>query len=61
MPVQRSRHSKKRRDQSRAHYKLAVPNVVACPKCGEPKMPHRICPSCGEYKGASYHVIVTKK
>ncbi|MCX7765797.1 MAG: 50S ribosomal protein L32, partial [Candidatus Sumerlaeia bacterium] len=45
------RHSKARRDKRRTHYKLSAPNITFCPKCGEPKLPHRICPSCGEYKG----------
>ena len=30
--------------------KVAVPNVVLC-SCGEPMLPHRICPSCGTYNG----------
>ena len=25
-------------------------NLVACPNCGEPHMPHRVCPECGYYK-----------
>ncbi len=54
------RHSKARRDKRRTHYKLSTPNIALCPKCGEPKLPHRICPSCGEYKGTVYHVVVTK-
>ena len=27
-----------------------MPNPSACPHCGEPKMPHRVCPACGYYK-----------
>lgn len=23
----------------------------ACVECGAPKQPHRVCPSCGMYKG----------
>jgi large subunit ribosomal protein L32 len=26
-------------------------NVVLCPKCREPVLPHRACPACGHYKG----------
>ncbi len=26
-------------------------NYVECPNCHEPKLPHRVCPNCGEYKG----------
>ena len=33
------------------HDKVAAPNIVACPNCGEPSIPHRACASCGHYKG----------
>jgi len=23
----------------------------ACPSCGAPKLPHRVCMSCGQYRG----------
>ncbi|HOL86667.1 MAG TPA: 50S ribosomal protein L32, partial [Defluviitoga tunisiensis] len=29
-----------------ASYKI---NVVKCQKCGEPKLPHRVCLNCGYY------------
>ncbi len=32
----------------RAGRKVMVQN---CPNCGEPRIPHRICSSCGFYKG----------
>ncbi len=25
--------------------------TVTCPQCGAPKLPHRVCPTCGTYKG----------
>ena len=28
-----------------------LPEDFKCPQCGELKMPHRICPACGYYKG----------
>lgn len=41
-----------RRNRRRAaNFKLAPVNVVKCPKCKEPVLPHRACPSCGSYKG----------
>jgi len=35
----------------RSHWKLNPKNVVECPECHEPKLPHRLCPSCGYYNG----------
>jgi len=50
VPKRRTRRSK--RDMRRAnHDKVAAPNLVACPNCGEPALPHRACASCGHYKG----------
>jgi large subunit ribosomal protein L32 len=34
----------------RSHHKVETPNVVYC-ECGEPSLPHRVCPSCGTYRG----------
>jgi len=45
------RHSKTRRNMRRAHDFLTAPNVVSCPQCGQPKLPHRVCFNCGTYKG----------
>lgn len=36
--------------QRRTHWKLDVPSLSACSTCGEPKMPHRLCLSCGNYR-----------
>ncbi len=60
MPVPRRRHCKSRRDKGRTHKKLTMPTVTVCAKCGEPKAPHRVCPNCGEYKGVTYKVTVSK-
>jgi large subunit ribosomal protein L32 len=51
MPNPKRRHSKARRDKRRAHDALAVPTMSTCPNCGEVKLPHRVCPSCGQYRG----------
>ncbi len=51
MAVPKNKTSKARRDKRRANWKLDVPNLVECPQCHELKMPHRVCPSCGQYKG----------
>jgi large subunit ribosomal protein L32 len=51
MPLPKRRHSKTRGAKRRTHWKLSVPNIVECPHCHQPKLPHRICPNCGYYKG----------
>ncbi len=56
-----SRHSKSRRDKRRANWKGRLPNIAKCPECGEMKLPHRICPSCGKYNGRSVLKIVEKE
>ena len=30
--------------------RIDAPARTVCPKCGETKLPHRVCPSCGYYK-----------
>lgn len=51
MPNPKRRHSKARRDKRRAHDALAQPGLANCANCGEPKLSHRVCPSCGQYRG----------
>jgi large subunit ribosomal protein L32 len=35
----------------RSHHALATPSRSACPRCGEPRLPHRVCSNCGTYRG----------
>ena len=51
MAVPKRKVSKARRDKRRANWKLSVPGIVKCSKCGEFKLPHRVCPACGNYNG----------
>lgn len=52
MAVPTRKHSKSRRDKNRsAHWKLTLPGIAACPKCGAMKLSHRACKSCGTYNG----------
>ena len=48
--------SKSRRDKRRTHYKASSPSLSACANCGEQKLSHRACPSCGYYAGKSMFV-----
>ncbi len=58
MAVPKRRTSSTRRDTRRAHLALTTPNADSCPQCGEAKLPHRVCPACGSYKGRT---VVVKK
>ena len=51
MAVPKKKTSKSRRDKRRTHYKTEGVNTSTCPECGEPKLPHNACMSCGAYKG----------
>ncbi|MCD4763326.1 MAG: 50S ribosomal protein L32 [Desulfobacterales bacterium] len=51
MPVPKRKKSKSKRGQRRSHIKAAAPNLTSCPQCGETKLSHHVCHSCGTYKG----------
>lgn len=53
MALPKRRHSHARTRTRRAHDALATRSVAKCPECGEPKLPHRLCPGCGSYRGRS--------
>ncbi len=54
MAVPKRKTSRSRRGKRRAHQGLTPPNVVLCPRCKSPKLPHRVCPSCGYYKNKAF-------
>jgi large subunit ribosomal protein L32 len=51
MPNPKRRHSKRRTSARRTHDALKRSILAECPNCHEPKLPHRVCASCGKYKG----------
>ncbi len=44
-------HTRSRRNKGRSHMALKPLNLVSCQKCGMLILPHRVCNSCGFYKG----------
>jgi large subunit ribosomal protein L32 len=50
-PQPKRKISKGRRDRRRAHDSLTVASLVQCSNCGEMRLSHTICPSCGHYQG----------
>ena len=59
MAVPKKKTSRARRNQRRAHHALARPGLATCPNCGEPHVPHRVCPECGYYKGRTVVAVET--
>ncbi len=51
MALPKRRHSKARSAKRKAVWlNRPAPNVSECPKCHEPRLNHRVCPSCGYYR-----------
>ena len=50
MAVPKRKTSKARRDKRRSStWKLTLPGMTKCPKCGEYVLSHRVCKKCGVY------------
>lgn len=51
MAVPKRKTSRARRDSRRANHAGKAPSMVECPYCHSLRIPHRVCPNCGMYKG----------
>ena len=51
MAVPKKRTSRTRRDKRRATHSISAPRLNECPRCHSPRLPHRVCPTCGTYAG----------
>jgi len=60
-PLPKKKHSRTRRDKRRTHDALEASNLVQCSNCGEMRLPHRVCPACGHYKGREVFEVEEKK
>lgn len=59
MALQKFKKSKAKSRSRRANYlRTDAPNLTPCPNCGASKLPHRVCPECGFYKGKK--VVIEK-
>jgi large subunit ribosomal protein L32 len=56
MPNPKRKMSKSRRDKRRTHYKAVAPSLSTCGNCGDMKLAHRACPSCGYYNERSVFI-----
>jgi large subunit ribosomal protein L32 len=51
MAVPKRKTSPSKRNMRRSHHALTAANPQECSNCGELKLSHHICPSCGFYDG----------
>jgi large subunit ribosomal protein L32 len=51
MAVPKQKQSHSRTNKRRSQHKIAAPAWNSCPHCHSPRLPHRVCPVCGYYRG----------
>ena len=51
MAVPKQKTSKERKRKRRSHLNLTPTALTNCPQCGNPRLPHHVCPTCGTYAG----------
>ncbi len=61
VPQPKRKLSKGRRDRRRAQDALQAINLVQCSNCGEMRLPHTVCPKCGQYQGREVISVETEK
>ena len=58
MAVPKQKQSHSRTNKRRSQHKISAPPVNACPQCGKPRRPHRVCMECGFYGGREVPGVV---
>ena len=51
MAVPKKKTSKSKRNMRRSHHALSAVKSMVCDNCGERKLAHHVCGSCGYYNG----------
>lgn len=51
MGVPKYRTSRTTKRKRNTHRVMARAAITECPRCHEPKLPHRVCLNCGTYRG----------
>ena len=52
MAVPKRKHSQARKNKRRSNvWKMDAPAFCRCTQCGQLKLPHHVCGTCGYYKG----------
>ena len=61
MALPKHKHSSARRDKRRSHWTMRVTTLTRCAQCGQSIRPHRVCSSCGSYRGRQVVTAAAKK
>lgn len=59
MGVPKRKSSKARTNRRFRAQKKQIEHAVPCPNCGKSHLPHRVCPSCGYYRGRQVLIVST--
>jgi large subunit ribosomal protein L32 len=51
LAVPKKKQGRARTRKRRAQHKASTPRLNECPRCHSPRLPHRVCPTCGTYDG----------
>ena len=51
MAVPKQKQSHARTSKRRSQHKVQALGYNQCPHCHSPRLPHRVCPVCGFYRG----------
>jgi len=49
--VVRMRHTRAHTGNRRSHHALTGPRLSVCPNCSANHLRHRVCSTCGQYRG----------
>ena len=60
MATQKRRHCSARRDKRRSHLRVHLATLTRCPQCAAVVPSHRVCPTCGSYRGRQVLTIAKK-
>jgi large subunit ribosomal protein L32 len=60
MGVPKRRTSKSKIGMRKHSHRIPTVTSKPCPQCGAPQQPHRVCPSCGYYRGRQVLTIEAK-
>ncbi|MBT3192954.1 MAG: 50S ribosomal protein L32 [Verrucomicrobia bacterium] len=59
MAVPKRKTSKSKCRMRKRSHESVVRAAKACPECGAPQQPHRVCAACGQYNGKQVLTVET--